>query len=98
MPITDMGILSEFAVIRHAGTADTGIGLGLGIREQIRKIAVSAIGKACVVDAGSDECCGIVIGGSRNQRGCGETRDFAFKIKSSPFCKGSIWQNGEFSY
>lgn len=25
-------------------------------------------------------------------------RDFAFKIKSSPFCKGSIWQNGEFSY
>ena len=73
MPITDMGILSEFAVIRHAGTTDTGIGLGLGIREQIRKIAVSAIGKACVVDAGSDECCGIVIGGSRNQRGCGET-------------------------
>lgn len=25
-------------------------------------------------------------------------RDFAFKIKSSPFCQGSIWQNGEFSY
>ena len=25
-------------------------------------------------------------------------RDFAFKIKSSPFCKESIWQNGEFSY
>ena len=27
-----------------------------------------------------------------------ENRDFAFKIKSSPFCQGSIWQNGEFSY
>ena len=25
-------------------------------------------------------------------------RDFAFKIKSSPFCQGFIWQNGEFSY
>lgn len=27
-----------------------------------------------------------------------DIRDFAFKIKSSPFCQGSIWQNGEFSY
>ena len=25
-------------------------------------------------------------------------RDFAFKIKSSPFCQGFIWQNGEFLY
>ena len=43
-----------------------------------------------VAVAGALTACG---GGTKDN-----SRDFAFKIKSSPFCQGSIWQNGEFSY
>ena len=42
-------------------------------------------------------CIGLIVTGVLDAK-TAFARDFAFKIKSSPFCKGSIWQNGEFSY
>ena len=65
MPVPDMGVMSEDAVILHAAAADSGIGLGLGIRKQICDIAILAVCKASAADSGTDETCRVVVTGRR---------------------------------
>ena len=71
---------------------------GIGVNEEDRQRIFGSFEQAEHSGAGQQGTgLGLAIS-NRLVHMMGGSRDFAFKIKSSPFCKGSIWQNGEFSY